>query len=406
MNHYDVVLTGGGAAGLSLVYHMGQAGLLRGRRALLIDQVRKERNDRTWCFWEAGPGPFEAVVARSWGHLWFHGDQGSRRMGIAPYRYKLIEGGAFYNFMDDWLAGQPGVTRLHGTVEGIAERGDGVAVTVDGQVFTGDWAFNSILATTEVPPGYAAWLQHFKGWVITAREPVFDAEAATFMDFRVDQGKHVRFVYVLPYDERTALVEDTYFSPTLIPQEMYDDGLRQYISEHLGLADYTVNHVEYGVIPMTDMPFVRRPSAHVMNIGTAGGMTKPSTGYTFQRIQAQSRRIVASLLATGQPFYSEPGLSRHALMDSVLLNVLDTGRERGKDFFEKLFWSNPPQQVLRFLDEETSLAEDLRMMATVNMPAFIISTLEVAGRRLMMALPGGRRAALATDADTGGAPLP
>ena len=168
MSHYDIVLTGGGAAGLSLVYHMGQAGLLRGRRALLIDQVRKERNDRTWCFWEAGPGPFEAVVARSWGHLWFHGDQGSRRMGIAPYRYKLIEGGAFYKFMDDWLAGQPEVARLHGTVEGIEERGDGVAVTVDGQVFTGDWAFNSILATTEVPPGYAAWLQHFKGWVITA----------------------------------------------------------------------------------------------------------------------------------------------------------------------------------------------------------------------------------------------
>ena len=126
----------------------------------------------------------------------------------------------------------------------------------------------------------------------------------------------------------------------------------------------------------------------------------------FQRIQAQSRRIVASLLATGQPFYSEPGLSRHALMDSVLLNVLDTGRERGKDFFEKLFWSNPPQQVLRFLDEETSLVEDLRMMATVNMPAFIISTLEVASRRLVMALPGGRGAALAADTDTGGAPLP
>jgi lycopene beta-cyclase len=406
MSHYDFIMTGGGAAGLSLIYHMGQAGLLKGRRALLIDQVRKERNDRTWCFWEVGSGPFEAIVARSWSHLWFHSERGSRRMAIAPYRYKLIEGGAFYHFMDEWLAGQPGVTRLQGAVEGIAERGDGVAVTVDGHVITGRWAFNSIPPPGPPPPGYAAWLQHFKGWVITAPDPVFDTEAATFMDFRVEQGKHVRFVYVLPYDEHTALVEDTYFSPALIPQEVYDEGLRRYIGEHLGLASYTINHVEYGVIPMTDMPFARRPSPHVMNIGTAGGMTKPSTGYTFQRIQDQSRRVVASLRATGQPFYSEPLLNRHALMDSVLLHVLDTGRERGKVFFEQLFWRNKPQQVLRFLDEETSLLEDMDMMMTVNVPTFMVSSLEVAGRRLMMALASGQREAFTSDVDAGSAPLP
>jgi lycopene beta-cyclase len=136
------------------------------------------------------------------------------------------------------------------------------------------------------------------------------------------------------------------------------------------------------------MPFQRRPSPHVMNIGTAGGMTKASTGYTFQRIQAQSRRIVASLQATGQPFYPEPRVNRHGLMDSVLLNVLDTRRERGKVFFEQLFTRNDPQQVLRFLDEETTLLEDMAMMVTVNIPAFVASSLDVAGRRARMALAG------------------
>ncbi|NJN17223.1 MAG: lycopene cyclase [Oscillochloris sp.] len=384
MNHYDYIIAGGGAAGLSLIYHLGQANLLD-RRVLVIDQVRKTQNDRTWCFWEVGSGPFEALVRRSWDHLWFHGRR-SRRLSIAPYRYKLIQGGDFYQFMDAWLRRQSNVTRVQGRIAAIEERGDGVAVTVDGVVYTGCWAFSSIPTTAAPPPGYAAWLQHFKGWVITTPQPVFDPDAATFMDFRVAQGDHVRFVYVLPYDAHTALVEDTYFSPSLLPQAVYDSGLRGYIAEYLGLTSYAITHVEYGVIPMTDMPFSRRPSPHVMTIGTAGGMTKASTGYTFQRIQRQSRRIAASLGATGQPFYDQPMLNRHALMDSVLLNVLDTGRERGQMFFDQLFNHNRPQQVLRFLDEDSSLLEDLALMTTVNIPVFVTATLDVAAQRTMMAL--------------------
>lgn len=395
MEHYDYIIAGGGAAGLSLVYHLGQAGLLD-RRVLLIDQERKERNDRTWCFWEAGAGPFEPVVARSWDHLWFHGDGGSRRLSIAPYRYKLIQGGDFYRFMDGWLAGQPAVTRLRGRVTAIDERPGGVAVAVDGRLYTGDWAFSSILGRLPEAPGYVTLLQHFKGWVVTAPAPAFDAGAATFMDFRVEQGGHTRFVYVLPFDAHTALVEDTYFSPAVLPDAVYDEGLRRYIGERLGLSSYTVGHVEFGVIPMTDRPFPRRPSRHVMAIGTAGGMTKASTGYTFQRIQRQSRRIARSLRESGQPFYDEPPLGRHALMDSVMLDVLDGGRESGRAFFERLFRRNSPQRVLRFLDEDSSLAEDLALMATVNIPAFTAATLGVAGRRAQMALglraPSRRRA--------------
>lgn len=380
MPDFDYIIAGGGAAGLSLVYHLGRAGMLGGR-VLLLDQVRKDQNDRTWCFWEAGAGPFEPVVSHSWGHLWFHGDRQSRRLAIDPYRYKLIQGGDFYRFMDARLAEWPAVTRLQGRVTAFEERPDGVVVHVDGQAFAGRWAFNSIAALSPpAQPGHTAWLQHFKGWVITAPEPAFDPQAATFMDFRVEQGPHVRFMYVLPFDARTALVEDTYFSPSVLPQEVYDAGLRAYIRDFLGLRDYAVGHVEYGVIPMTDAPFTMRHSPHVMNIGTAGGRTKASTGYTFQRIQRQSRMIVERLRASGQPFYREPGLSRHALADSVLLNVFDNGREGGKAFFQKLFERNSPQRVLRFLDEDSSLPEDLALMSTVNLPAFIAATLDVAGR--------------------------
>jgi lycopene beta-cyclase len=387
MTDFDYIIAGGGAAGLSLAYHLDMVGLGE-RRVLLVDPVRKEQNDRTWCFWEVGSGPFEAIVAHKWEHLWFYGDHDARRLAIAPYNYKLIQGGDFYRFMDRHLAVRPSVTRLQGRVEAFVEHADGVEVRVDGQVYRASWAFNSIPALSPTRAGHAAWLQHFKGWVVSTPAPVFDTGAATFMDFRVDQGEHVRFVYVLPYDAQTALIEDTYFSPAVLPEEVYDEGLRRYIGEQLGLERYTVGHVEYGVIPMTDAPFSMRHSPHVMNIGTAGGMTKASTGYTFQRIQRQSRRIAEQLRKSGQPFYREAGVNRHALMDSVLLNVLDNGREHGKTFFQQLFSRNNPQRVLRFLDEESSLLDDLAMMGTVNVPAFMTAAFDVAGRLALARLSG------------------
>jgi lycopene beta-cyclase len=391
MSQFDYIITGAGAAGLSLAYHLGQSGL-NDRSVLLVDEAPKQRNDRTWCFWEIGDGPFEPVVARSWEHLWFHGANRSGRFGITPYRYKMIEGGDFYRFTEAWVAAQPNITRHYGRVERIEERGDGVAVVVDGSRHSGRWAFNSIYTPSPLHPAYTLWLQHFKGWVITSATPVFDPSTATFMDFRIEQGDDVRFVYVLPYDEHTALVEYTFFSPNLVPNEVYDAGLRDYITGHLGISSYAIQHVEFGVIPMTDLPFPRRPSPHVMNIGTAGGMTKASTGYTFQRIQRQSTQIVRNLLANDHPFYREQPLNRHSFMDGVLLNVLDTGRERGHIFFEQLFSRNPPQRVLRFLDEDTALLEDIALMFSVNVPAFFVASLDMTARRAWAALADGAAA--------------
>ncbi|MBP1464321.1 lycopene cyclase [Candidatus Chloroploca sp. M-50] len=381
MQRFDSIIAGGGASGLSLAYHLGKAGL-HNHRILLVDREVKVRNDRTWCFWEVGDGAFEPVVFRSWEHLWFHSETHSQRLAIGPYRYKMIQGLDFYQFLEQWLQTQPQITRLHGSVDRIEDQPDGVTVWVDGQAYHGNWAFNSVMRPQPQLPGYTYWLQHFKGWVIRTPAPAFEPAAPTFMDFRVPQEHDVRFVYVLPFDPYTALVEFTYFSPTLVPQEEYDRQLKHYISERLGLTSYAIEHCEFGVIPMSDAPLVRRPSPHVLNIGTAGGQTKASTGYTFQRIQRQSARIAASMALTGQPFYRERAWNRHAAMDSVLLKVLDTGRERGADFFSQLFSRNDPCHVLRFLDEETMLLEDVILMGTVNVPAFLATAIELLGIRL------------------------
>ena len=385
MGEYDFIIAGAGMAGLSLAYRLPKSA-----RVLLIDRDDASRLERTWCFWEASAGPFESAIHHRWNDIFVHGDGLSERYKIAPYTYKMLRGRDFYAFMQDWLEGQPQITVQRGNLQRLEGGPDGATAWVDGAAFRAPWIFNSALRPVQPQTGFHHLLQHFKGWVIRAPSAVFDEAAATFMDFRTaQQPVGTRFVYVMPFDAHTALVEYTVFSPALLSDLEYDAGLREYIRNHLGLEQFQILEVEAGVIPMTDAPFPRFHAPRVLNIGIAGGRAKASTGYTFQRAQRQAESIAKSLLETGRPDAAHAGFNRHDWMDSVYLNVLLNEREAGSRFFTDLFKRNDAVQVLKFLDEGSSVLEDLRLMTTVNIPAFTAAALEVIGSQVRRAVLKG-----------------
>ncbi len=90
-SHYDYIIAGGGMAGLSLAYYLNQS-RLRTKKILVIDREQKNKNDRTWCFWEKGESAFESIVHRHWQKVWFHGTNFSEWLNISPYQYKMIRG--------------------------------------------------------------------------------------------------------------------------------------------------------------------------------------------------------------------------------------------------------------------------------------------------------------------------
>ena len=385
VGEYDFIIAGAGMAGLSLAYRLPKSA-----RVLLIDRDDAARLERTWCFWEAGAGPFESAIHHRWNDIFVHGNGLSERYKIAPYTYKMLRGRDFYAFMQDWLEGQPQITVQRGNLQQLEGGPDRATAWVDGEAFRAPWIFNSALRPAQTETGFHSLLQHFKGWVIRSPIAAFDSSAATFMDFRTAQQLNgTRFVYVMPFDAHTALVEFTVFSPALLTDLEYDAGLREYIKEQLGLEDFEILEVEAGVIPMTDAPFPRFHAPRVLNIGIAGGRAKASTGYTFQRSQRQAEIIAKSLLETGRPDAGHAGFNRHDWMDSVYLNVLLKNRERGSSFFTDLFKRNDAVQVLKFLDEGSSALEDLRLMTTVNIPAFTSAALEVIGSQVRRAVLKG-----------------
>ncbi len=382
---YDFIFAGAGASGLALAYFLPPQA-----RVLLLDQAPKTTNDRTWCFWEAETNPFEQIVFHCWDNIFFHASDFSSRFEIFPYQYKMIRGIDFYNLTMKELRQRPNVRFLYGNIEKLESDQTEARVSLGGQTYCAPWAFNSAFRP-DVPTGYQSLLQHFKGYLVQTSEDVFDPLAATFMDFRIAQMGETRFVYVLPFDRRTALVEYTLFSSQLLAAGEYDSALEQYIKTYVTTKPYQILETEAGVIPMTDAPFPRLHSRRVVNIGIAGGRAKASTGYAFRRIVRQAQAIARQLEQTNTPLFPESQFDRHAWMDSVYLRVLEQKRMGGAEFFSGLFQRNPASQVLKFLDESTGLLEDLRLMSSVNIPVFTRSAFEItaqtARRSLMRIAP-------------------
>lgn len=375
MNHYDYIITGAGGAGLSLIHHLSESPL-QDKRILLIDKDAKDSNDRTWCFWERQKGPFDEIVYRSWDQLSFHSTSYSRDFQIAPYSYKMIRGIDFYRHIQEKIIDYPNIEWLRAEVEDITNVEGKALVKAGGQTYSADWCFNSILfqPINKTESNYLD--QHFKGWVIKTEEACFVPHRATLMDFRIPQEGETRFLYVLPIDSQQALIEVAIFSNNILTSKAYDQILDQYIGAYITQGSYQITHEEFGIIPMTDYPFARC-QGRVVHIGTAGGDTKASTGYTFWRMQQYLQQLVKQLAAQGNPVV-KPKLwqKRFKLLDSIFLRVLEKNKMAGGVLFTYLFKNNPPQRLLRFLNDESRLSEELALMSTLPTLPFLKAFIE------------------------------
>jgi lycopene beta-cyclase len=378
MLKYDFIILGSGAAGLSLLTRMLESAHLNNKRILLIDKDAKNKNDRTWCFWENKKGSFEEVVYKTWDRLSFYGSEFSRDLNIFPYQYKMIRAIDFYDHCFSRINRAPNIDIIYGEVRSVVTDQKKITVHLADQELHCAPAivFNSIYRPSDLSHGKLQLLQHFKGWVIESGGPSFNEDQATLMDFRVHQRYGTSFVYVLPISHTSALVEYTLFTPETLDTEQYNNELRDYIEHFLKLKDFTIKEEEFGVIPMTNERF-RFFENGMYNIGIAGGQTKASTGYTFQFIQKQSQLIV-DFLVHRKPLSAIPVTSkRFHFYDHVLLQLLISKQLGGKEIFTRMFKRNKASCIFKFLDNETSLTEELQLIASLQTIPFFKAALRV-----------------------------
>jgi lycopene beta-cyclase len=368
---YDYIFLGAGCASLSIIMRMIASEKFKEKKILLVEKEAKIKNDRTWCFWEKSSGFFENIVYHKWNKLLLNSDNETIPLQTGDYQYKMIRGIDFYRYCFTAIQHQNNIDIVYGEVS--FEKNSRRQVKLDDEYLSLSNAaiiFNSLYQPSKKQKGKFYLLQHFKGWVIETSGDYFNSDIATLMDFRVSQDNGTSFGYVLPLSPSKCLVEFTIFSENLLPKEEYDKALKNYLSGIMQLTNYSIVEEEFGVIPMTNESFYFYKDG-MYNIGTAGGQTKASTGYTFNFIQKQADKIVEDLILNGIPPGNNSEKKRFHFYDSTLLHILSKKLLEGKRIFTLLFKKNSADLVFKFLDNETTFAEEIKLLNTLPKKVFI-----------------------------------
>lgn len=362
MNKYNYIFAGAGLSSLMTVYEMIQSGLFSRTKILLIDTDFKKNNDKTWSFWEEPNGTFDAILTQKYDTAFFKNEKFSRKLNLQPYQYKTIRAIDFYNRILALIQSQPNIELLEAQMINCTDESNQVSVQTDKGTFVAEKVFNSIYNPNLVASQsqFPLVQQHFIGWFIKSKEAVFTPETATFMDFSVAQKGNTRFMYVLPLSSTEALLEYTLFSPILLKKDEYETQIKKYITA-LGISEYEIIEKEAGNIPMTCYPFWKHNTKNILNIGSAGGWTKASTGYTFKNTQKKSKAVV-QFLQNNSDFRKFHKKNKFWFYDLLLIDILFHKNEIGSSIFSAMFKKSKAALIFKFLDEETSLREDLKVI--------------------------------------------
>lgn len=370
---YDVAIIGAGAAGLQLAMKMAEDAFFDSQKILIIDKDEKTGNDHTWSFWEKGPSPWDQIALKQWNKTKFYGLGEDHTLNLGSYTYKTIRSAAFYAYAKKIIRKSQNIEWLTGEVSELSEK----AITVNEKEYSARHIFDSRIPPSffEQKDNYHTLNQHFLGWIIETEKAVFDPDTFVMMDYRVKWKEDTSFTYVLPLSPHKALVEFTLFNTTILEKAEYEAKLKAYITRYLQDTPYTLLEEEQGVIPMSDYPFQKHHTSHVTKIGTAGGWVRPSSGYSFKNADRYTDQIIKNLKKGRRPSQGV-ATSRFRFYDKVLLRVLKVHNERGEAIFHSLYTKNTIESLFRFLDEQSTLLEEVRIMSSQNNPLFRRSLLQ------------------------------
>jgi len=368
---YDYLIAGMGCAGLSLAVQLSQS-QVPFQKVLLLDKEIKNTNDRTWCFWQnTKKNWYDPIIFKEWNKFYFATPDFEKTFTIAPYRYCFIRGIDFYEYCLSILKKDSRFEIVQEIIESVDSGKDLVTLKCKNKNYVGKLLFNSAFRSQNIQSKHINYVQHFLGWVIETSLPCFDDSCPTFMDFNTEQDQDFRFFYLIPYSKNKALIEYTGFSSNTLKPEVYMEKIKGYLDKKIPNINYQIIETEQGSIPMAESEFVNPYGKLVVNIGTAGGYSKPSTGYTFYFIQKFTAQLVSQLNAGHFPPTSPSRSKRFLFYDKILLEVLHQKKQAGRKIFETLFKKNKISVLLDFLNEESSLGEELKIMNSVNKRVFV-----------------------------------
>jgi lycopene beta-cyclase len=388
LQEVDLVVAGGGCAGLSLARELARAEA-RGAevpRTVVLEPRRHYDNDRTWCSWVPARAAADPLAFRSWSS-WSFSDGRTRHVHRSEgWRYQCVPAGAFYRDAVDAIRDSRRVDLELGVrVNAVRERLDGLLVSAGDR----EWRTPHLVDTRPPPTPrleQSTLLQAFAGAEIRCEVALREAELVGLMEEMTADEHGFCFDYVLPLAPGHLLVEATRFCAGPVAREQLERDLRAALQRVAPPQGYVVVRREEGLIPM-GLPAPDAPAnPRWVLAGTGGGAVRAASGYAYQRIQSWARRCAASLLSEGRPAGQTPTRPALAWMDEMFLAVLRDEPARAPELFMSLARRLSPDAFARFMTDRGTWRDKLRVIRALPPAPFLRQLVPRAARA-----PGGAR---------------
>ena len=350
MKEFDYIIIGGGCAGLSLAYELEVHEKLKDKTLAIIEPRQEYKKDKTWSFWKVMPHNFDDCVKKNWENFSINIPGKTNYLECKNYPYQSIDSGLFYQKINNRLKENKNIFFFKDISEINTKN---------------SFVFNSV---PEIKKNHLNLWQHFCGVEIETKNNFFDEEIFNLMDFDCEQRESVHFFYTLPYSKNKALIETTWLSKMNDnSQKDYDNQLKEYIEKHLKIKNYEITYREEGAIPLF-YPIYKKEKNKI-NIGTAGGMTRLSTGYTFLNIQEHSKYLRENIENISNLKKFEIS-KKYQYLDDIFLRVLNENPEKMPNIFFNMF-NTSPKTVIKFLSNKSNFYEDLKIILQMPKLTFI-----------------------------------
>lgn len=394
---FDIVILGGGLAGLSLAVEICKCNLLSSNFNLLIVEPRKSYvRDKTWSYWRQKPHAYSFLETHTW-QQWrisylaesvIHTSKNCEQ-----YQYCTIPSDAFYHDALAIIANNPHIKLLLGKTAELQFKADNgstnnaAEINVllnDGRNITAKhFVFDSRPTINKEP--YLK--QHFMGVEVAANKPIFDHKMVELMAFQPSVNG-VHFYYVLPYSKTKALIETTWISAAdsdEIAHKPYATEIEAYLKNSYPDTLFSWHFVERGSLPLANANQNQWLQKNIIPIGANVGTARAATGYAFLQTITDSSRLAKELKDYLSAYVSNEKKSISAYkqkiiyryMDIIFLALIqhkagDNTTIDGANIFMQLFSRCAPVRLVRFLSSNATVWDFICVMKATPFKPMVV----------------------------------
>jgi len=378
----DLIILGGGCAGLSLGMNLANYGEAC-PRTIILEGRHHYINDRTWCFWGGFGSDSEKLASHRWESFSITTSKDHVARNCEENPYLMVAAEDFYRQAQEVIAQSPRIKlKMDNTVSGEVLKKEGLwHVETPTGVYAAPMIVDTRPQVVRADDSQPLLWQSFLGEEMITEQDLFDPGCVELMDFSESSAGRILFLYVLPFSKRKALVEATVFGPEPLKKEELEDSFGLLVKKRLNGLPYSPGRREHGILPMGASPENRQKDPSYVRAGLMAGAARPSSGYAFQRIWRWSKEC-ASVMANGRPpisHRSDAPLIR--IMDALFLQVLYSRPDLAPALFFSLFSKVDPVRVARFMSDRASLSDCLMIMASLPPVPFLSELAKTVGQR-------------------------